>query len=41
MVCDAGPVAPIERYDQVKGMSKKASGLQLIARFSRGRVEIF
>ena len=41
MVCDAGPVALIERRDQVKGMSKKAGGLRLIARFSRGRVEIF
>ena len=41
MVCDAGPVALIERRDQVKGMSKKAGGLQLIVRFSKRRVEIF
>jgi len=41
VACDSRPVALIERRDQAKGMSKKASSLQLIAQFSKRRVEIF
>ena len=40
-VCDTGSVALTDRSDQVKGMSEKASFLQLIARFNSVRLEAF